>query len=296
MRRALLIAAAAAALAVPAHADGPSRGAGFCWDFELAGTDAPDHLNGTAGSEHAAGYGGTDVLALFGGDDCAAGGSAADVLHLGPGDDTAFAGSGADTVFGGPGADRLHAGLGVDRLEGGAGDDVLRDERGDFTHDTLDCGPGEDLAYAGATDTVTGCERVVRWRVPAVRLAKLRAPHPVVELRFDATALALPAHARVEPVQRPARRRACTNGPWHVADETPRGRARVLLKWRGDRPACPGRYVWRLTLVGGGPRGLLVACERRAEPYKRMRPGAPAGCPPEERVGDAILDLRPRRG
>jgi Tol biopolymer transport system component len=65
-----------------------------------------------------------------------------DLVHGFAGDDTIEGRAGDDALFGGPGADRLLA------------RDGLRD--------SVDCGPGRDLAVVDRRDVVRGCERVTR--------------------------------------------------------------------------------------------------------------------------------------
>jgi hypothetical protein len=82
-------------------------------------------------------------------------------------------GAGDDTIAGGPRADEIYGGLGDDTLrglggddwligddgddviEGGAGEDTLDGSEHNFG-DSLDCGPGDDIAIAG--ETLTNCE------------------------------------------------------------------------------------------------------------------------------------------
>lgn len=59
------------------------------------------------------------------------------------------------TIDGGDGEDSLHGGPAADVIRGGAGDDTI--EARDGIADTIDCGPGIDLALADAIDTVTDC-------------------------------------------------------------------------------------------------------------------------------------------
>ena len=59
------------------------------------------------------------------------------------------------TISGGDGEDSLTGGPEADVIDGGAGDDTI-DTR-DGGADTIDCGPGIDLALADAIDVVTNC-------------------------------------------------------------------------------------------------------------------------------------------
>jgi hypothetical protein len=65
-----------------------------------------------------------------------------DLVYGLAGDDTLEGRGGDDALFGGPGADRL----------------LARDGR----RDTVDCGPGQDLAVVDRRDVVRGCERIRR--------------------------------------------------------------------------------------------------------------------------------------
>jgi hypothetical protein len=59
------------------------------------------------------------------------------------------------TIKGGDGQDTLTGGPVADTIEGGAGDDKI--EARDGVADTIDCGPGIDLALADANDVVFNC-------------------------------------------------------------------------------------------------------------------------------------------
>lgn len=98
-----------------------------------SGTPQDDRLTGTAGNDLIYGRGGNDRLL---------GGAGNDVLYGGLGNDVLYGGPGTDRLYGGPGKDELHA----------------RDGR----RDTVDCGPGRDVAWVDRSDRVSGCERVVR--------------------------------------------------------------------------------------------------------------------------------------
>ncbi|HEX2085248.1 MAG TPA: hypothetical protein VHF89_06160, partial [Solirubrobacteraceae bacterium] len=234
MRRAIALMVAVAALTGTADAAAPVRGAAFCWDFDLAATDGPDRIEGTAGPEHVAGYGGDDEVLLFGGDDCAATGAGDDRVHLGPGDDEAEGGGGDDEVFGGPGDDVLLPGLGADRVDGGEGDDLLRDERGDespdvlvagpghdvvravdFGADTIECGPGYDVAIVDPADVVRECDRVEVARRPRLVATPLRTGvRPAFAIAWTRADLGPAARVVVRPLARPAGRPGCAVGRW----------------------------------------------------------------------------------
>jgi len=107
-----------------------------------------------------------------GGDDVVTGGDAADAIDGGPGNDSLSGGFGNDTITGGPGQDDI----GGDRTAAcfygpvfgvctiGTGNDTIYAQDGE--HDTIDCGPGADVAYVDSIDTVTACETVYAASAP----------------------------------------------------------------------------------------------------------------------------------
>jgi cell division septation protein DedD len=97
--------------------------------------------SGTARSDRITGTSGNDLIYGRGGNDRLAGGAGNDVLYGNAGNDILFGGPGIDRLYGGPGNDQLHA----------------RDGR----RDTVDCGPGKDIAWVDRIDRVSGCERIV---------------------------------------------------------------------------------------------------------------------------------------
>jgi hypothetical protein len=143
---------------------------------EQLGSARADRLVGTAGGDRLVGGAGHDVLAGLAGIDCLLGGAGNDRLSGGDGDDRLEGSAGLDALSGGRGDDVLSGGSGRDRLEGGPGSDVLRggpaydvvrggagDDRVDVRGgqpDTVDCGPGRDLARVSRSDRVRNCERV----------------------------------------------------------------------------------------------------------------------------------------
>jgi len=86
------------------------------------------------------------------------GSRSADVMLLLGGADTAFGGAGADVLCGGRGGDTLTGGQGRDVLVGEEGNDALRARDG--APDTVDCGPGRDVAIVDRLDRVRRCETV----------------------------------------------------------------------------------------------------------------------------------------
>ena len=295
MRRAVALITAVAAITGTAQAAAPVRGEVFCWDFDLSGTDGADRLEGTSAADHAAGYGQADRVVLFGDADCATTGAGDDDVHLGPGDDAARGGSGADTIAGGPGNDILLAGLGADVVDGGEGDDHLRDERGDAEPDilrggpghdvlraanagadTVECGPGWDVAIVDAADTLSECDDVRVARRPNVAARTVRTGvRPAFEVSWKTGDLPRPLAITTTLVAHPAAQPGCAAGAWQA-----RGTSPVRLRWRGLLGACPGEYVFRVSHVARG----RVACEQLA--------GAPrAGCRRTEVLGDLALTV-----
>jgi hypothetical protein len=74
------------------------------------------------------------------------------------GDDEIDGGAGADRICAGGDADRVTGSAGVDRLFGGDGDDVLLSRDG--VAETVDCGPGADIAERDAADSEIACDQV----------------------------------------------------------------------------------------------------------------------------------------
>jgi peptidoglycan/xylan/chitin deacetylase (PgdA/CDA1 family) len=85
--------------------------------------------------------------------------ASADSLFGGAGDDALYGRGGDDRLGGGWGTDTLSGGPGHDTLRGGPGDDLL--VAADGAADTVDCGPGRDLARVDALDRVAAnCEEI----------------------------------------------------------------------------------------------------------------------------------------
>lgn len=143
----------------------------------LNGTRKADLMTGGAGDDLIRGGRGNDSLFGQGGNDRIYGGPGRDRLWGGPGDDVLRGDRGNDRLSGGPGSDRILGGPGADVLigvvgedafntgadgkqSGGAGDDVIYARDGD--QDTINCGPGYDVAYVDAVeDGVYDCEKVI---------------------------------------------------------------------------------------------------------------------------------------
>ena len=117
----------------------------------LIGGDDADVLRGDAGDDRLSGDRGRDSLS---------GGSGRDRLSGGADGDRLTGGSGPDRLDGGAGGDRLSGGSGVDRYAAGSGNDTVsaRDRRAE----TVDCGPGRDVARVDRSDRVRRCETVRR--------------------------------------------------------------------------------------------------------------------------------------
>jgi Ca2+-binding RTX toxin-like protein len=159
----------------------------------LTGTDLRDVIAGRGGNDTISGYFDVDTLIggpgndrLFGGDsgDFLYGGPGNDLLAGGPreqdayglGNDFLSGGSGADELKGGPGPDVLRGDPGNDVLRGGSGVDTLTGGTGDDrlyawgdggrgrSGDTVDCGPGHDIALVDRNDRVSRNCEVVRRR------------------------------------------------------------------------------------------------------------------------------------
>ena len=116
--------------------------------FTQTGTEGSEAIYGSYGSDRIFGEGGHDLL----------------VGEAGP-----------DRIEGGPGNDYLVAAYGywqlapyapasADFLRGGAGHDLIDSADLAGSPDTVECGPGGDLVYAGAEDFVADdCEVVYRY-------------------------------------------------------------------------------------------------------------------------------------
>jgi Ca2+-binding RTX toxin-like protein len=115
-------------------------------DFEVFNTSAgPTALTGGPGADRLRSYDAADTIAGLGGDDWIE------------------AGYGNDTVSGGPGRDTINADAGsgacnflVCRLP--FGNDVVDARDGEA--DSVECGPGDDVATVDRVDTVSNCETV----------------------------------------------------------------------------------------------------------------------------------------
>jgi hypothetical protein len=139
-----------------ALADVFGAGAG---DDRVWGLEGDDRLCGEADSDRVSGGAGDDRLY---GDDCGTrtGPGGNDVLSGGAGNDRLSGGVGDDRLWGGDGNDVLVGGPGHNSYRAGAGADDVHAANG--RNETIDCGPGRDIARVDAGDRVHNCERVRR--------------------------------------------------------------------------------------------------------------------------------------
>lgn len=101
-----------------------------------------------------------------GGDDVVTGADGADAIDGGAGNDQLSGGFGPDTITGGPGQDDIGGDRTASCFYGpiygscttGSGNDTINAVDGE--RDTIDCGPGADVANVDAIDAVSGCETV----------------------------------------------------------------------------------------------------------------------------------------
>ena len=135
-------------------------------DNEFIGTDNSEVLFGTNVSDRIVGLGGHDYLNGLWGDD---------VFRGGQGHDLIVGEAGADGIEGGQGNDFLVAAYGYwqqapyaparsDLLRGGPGHDLIDAADLAGARDTVECGIGFDVVYAGVEDNVADdCEVVYRY-------------------------------------------------------------------------------------------------------------------------------------
>jgi hypothetical protein len=127
-----------------------------------------------------------------GGNDSADGGDGSDLIELGPGADHGLGGPGVDLMRGGPDNDELDGGDGDDAVIGEGGSDRLIGGNGfdeilaghlleprfetiqpvDTAHDTIDCGPNQDVVLLNRWDSQTACEHVRLVRIVEQRAVK----------------------------------------------------------------------------------------------------------------------------
>jgi Ca2+-binding RTX toxin-like protein len=129
----------------------------------INGTRHDDQITGTPGNDLIQARGGNDSVNGDGGNDRVWGGVGNDAVTGGDGDDVVRGRPGDDTLDGGNGNDRMFGGRGTDTSMGGEGNDVLHALARDNQKDTLDCGPGTDVAVINAAetlDTAVNCETI----------------------------------------------------------------------------------------------------------------------------------------
>ena len=132
---------------------------GGAGDDRIWGLEGNDRVCGEAGADRVSGGAGNDVLF---GDDCGTrtGRGGNDVLSGGAGNDRLSGGPGDDRLAGGDGEDMLVGGSGHNSYDAGAGADDVHARNG--RRETIDCGPGRDIARIDRGDRVRRCERVRR--------------------------------------------------------------------------------------------------------------------------------------
>lgn len=127
----------------------------------IRGTNGPDVIVGSAGADRIESGGGADLVCAGAGRDRILGGGGADRLFGEAGNDRMSGGAGNDVVNGGAGNDKLlepeDSGKGEDRLVGGAGRDRI--VTAGSQRDSVDCGPGRDVAVTDSLDRVRRCEK-----------------------------------------------------------------------------------------------------------------------------------------
>jgi Ca2+-binding RTX toxin-like protein len=177
----------------------------------LTGNGGIDALVGGAGDDTLAGGDGDDSIKEFaqeeeaghlwvapvtktpsGGNDTADGGSGSDLIELGPGADHGQGGPGVDLMRGGPENDELDGGDGDDGVAGEGGSDRLFGGNGfdeilagriqeprfdsvlpvDPSHDTVDCGPNQDVVLLNRWDSQRSCEHVRLIRIVEPRTVR----------------------------------------------------------------------------------------------------------------------------
>jgi Ca2+-binding RTX toxin-like protein len=109
----------------------------------IAGDKSDNKLAGTPHSDRISGKRGADRIRGRGGPDCLRGGS------------------GADDISGGGGGDDINPGRGRDVVKAGGGNDIVNASRGG--RDTIDCGPGDDVAVVNRRrdDVDKSCETAI---------------------------------------------------------------------------------------------------------------------------------------
>ena len=130
-----------------------------CPALLCVGTDGDDTIIGSNNAEAINGRNGNDKINGQGGDDTVCGEG---------GNDNINGAAGNDRLVGDDFLCKGFAEVGADNLAGGPGNDILVhghawQAESDGHKDFLDCGPGEDTAYANLTidhDVVSNCEQI----------------------------------------------------------------------------------------------------------------------------------------
>jgi Ca2+-binding RTX toxin-like protein len=259
----------------------------------VAGTGAADTLVGAGGDDRLRGLAGDDLLDGGAGNDDLSGGDGRDVavyprasaVHVtidnlandgeageqdnvqldvegvygGDGSDRITGSDRANLLDGDDGDDVLDGGAGTDELHGGAGADRLLARDG--MRDTLDCGPGDDVASVDTLDAVRNCEIVDRRPVAPRVSASVRWAG---ELGTTTTYTKLliagadPAAAEVTMV--------CTGGGCPFARRSLGTRRDVTSALRRARLRPGSRIELRLTARGRVGAVIRVLTRRDAAP------------------------------
>ena len=208
---------------------------------------------------------GYDVVLGGGGDDTLDGGDNVDLLAGGPGEDLLTGSEGSDVLEGGPGRDRINGDIGTDTVFAVDGDP-----------DTIDCGPGDDVALIDRADRQPeNCEVVEFVRVKDPPPPVVAPPPPttthqpkpgangggeVMRARGLARVLRFPPHCLGQ------RGAAVRIGP--AAGFVPRSATlyvdgRRAATRRGRRMSLPVRRPGRLTVVVRGRDGRTLRASKR---------------------------------
>ena len=133
---------------------------GLAGDDSLSGEDGDDCVNGGAGDDRVIGGKGKDGVHGNDGDDWVDGKKGNDSVNGGDGSDVVSGGDGNDLILGGAHNDLLTDGLGTNRFMGQTGNDHIAARQGKA--ESIDCGPGKDVAEVDTADKVKNCEKVER--------------------------------------------------------------------------------------------------------------------------------------
>jgi Ca2+-binding RTX toxin-like protein len=128
----------------------------------------------SAGNDTADAGGGSDLVELGPGIDKGLGGPGVDLMRGGPDNDELDGGDGEDGVAGEGGSDRLLGGNGFDEILAGRIQEPRFDSvlPVDPAHDTVDCGPNQDVVLLNRWDSQKACENVRLIRIVEPRTVK----------------------------------------------------------------------------------------------------------------------------